>query len=380
MTNKKKFIIALLIALCIKLAFFVFAELYSPSTKFAFDTIIYDETAKNLVLHGEFARKSPEGIFSPELLRTPGYPAFLGVLHYLWKIPFSGVVFIQILITILVAIITYKTAVKINPDLAHLSSLIVLFDPPVTIFSSLLLTETLFLFLISLFMFMFISYLRDKNIKFIILSAIFVTMATYVRPVSYFLGIAVGIFMLYLFIRTRSKRVMLHAFIFLIIVYSFIGLWHLRNSRITGRKTFTTMTELAPWYRKNIRNDDAITCSLPPVLYYLNAGSRCTLSLMTNPGTLKDFNFGIFKKVAKIIFYLWMIFWFAGFLLGVSKIKKGDLCLQFLLFIVLYFISASVGGILFGVSSRMRVPMVPFIAILSASGWLWLKKNRREEL
>jgi hypothetical protein len=71
-----------------------------------------------------------------------------------------------------------------------------------------------------------------------------------------------------------------------------------------------------------------------------------------------------------------LVFWLIGFLKGVSKIKKDDFYLQFLLFVVLYFICASIGGILFGVSSRFRVPLMPFIAILSANGWLRLAKRR----
>lgn len=380
MKNKKIFIATLLIALIIKLSFFIYAELYSPTTKFQFDTTMYDEAAKGLIHQRAFARESQDGILTPEIFRTPGYPLFLGLLHYLLKIPFVGVVFIQMLLTVLVALIAYKAAVNINPNLGCLSLLIVLFDPPVTIFSLMLLTETLFLFMISLFMLTFILYLREKKIKFIVLSALFVAIATYVRPIGYYLGLAMGIFLIYILIRTRLKKVIIHALIFLTITYGLIGLWHLRNYRVCHEKSFTTMTEFAYWYKKRVRNDNDLTRSLPPVPYYLNAVSRCIVSLMTNPGTLKDFNSYILKKVTKVIFYPWMVFWLIGFLAGISKIKKDDFELQFLLFVVLYFISASVGGILFGVSSRMRVPMVPFIAILSTYGWLWISKRKQKLL
>jgi 4-amino-4-deoxy-L-arabinose transferase-like glycosyltransferase len=375
----KRFLITLIIALIIKLSLFIYAEIYSPVTKFAFDTTMYDEAARCLIDHGVFARESQEGTFSPETFRTPGYPLFLGVLHYLLKIPFSGVIVIQILLTILIAFITYRTAMNINPNLGYLSFLIVLFDPPVTIFSLMLLTETLFLFIISLFMAAFILYLRNKKIKFIILSALFTAMAAYVRPLAYFLGIAMVIFLIYVLIRTKLKKVIIHTLIFIIITYGLIGLWQFRNYKVTGNKNFTTHFEFSYHYRKNIRKDDAITRSLPPALYYLNAYSRCFMSLITNPGTLKNFDSHALKRIGKIIFYPWMVFWLIGFLVGISKIKRDDICLQFLLFIVLYFICASVGGILFGVSSRMRVPMVPFIAILSANGWIRLAKRKEKD-
>ena len=63
-----------------------------------------------------------------------------------------------------------------------------------------------------------------------------------------------------------------------------------------------------------------------------------------------------------------LVYWFS---VGSSKINNS-FCLQFLLYIVFYFICTSIAGILFGVSSRQRVPMVPFIAILSAQGWIWI--------
>ncbi|MBL7132261.1 MAG: glycosyltransferase family 39 protein [Candidatus Omnitrophica bacterium] len=370
--KNKKFIIALLIALAIKISLFIYAEIHAPQAKFQTDSIIYTQTAENLAKHGAFTRHyNDDGSYSPHLLRTPGYPFFLAILHGKMKIPYSGVILIQIVLTILVAFITYKTALNINPRFAYLSALIVLFDSPVTIFSLMLLTETVFLFLISIFMYLFILYLKEKKIKFIILSALIVATLTYVRPVGYFFGIATGVFIIYFMIRMKLKKLLIHLLIFLIIVYSLIGLWHLRNYRVSGKNTFSTVTLLAASYRKVLINNDELTRTLPKIPYYVNVVSRSLVFLMTKPGTLKNFNSPTLKQIGKIIGYPWMVFWLIGFLVGISKVEK-NFYLQFLLFVVLYFICASIAGILFGVSSRQRMPMVPFIAILSAHGWIWI--------
>ena len=62
-----------------------------------------------------------------------------------------------------------------------------------------------------------------------------------------------------------------------------------------------------------------------------------------------------------------------GFLAGLTKIR-GDMLLQFLVLVVGYFIVASVVGSGLDVSARFRVPMMPFVAILSSYGWMTLRK------
>jgi hypothetical protein len=372
MSSRNKFLITLIIALAIKIFLFVFAQIYAPQAKYQVDSEIYIQTADNLATHRAFTRVyNEDGSYSGELLRTPGYPLFLALLHGIFKIPFSGVIFIQVLLTILAALITYKTAKGIDPKLAYLSGLIILYDLPITIFSLMLLTETLFLFLISTFMFVFILYLKEQRFKFIILSALIITMATYVRPIAYFFAAAICVFMLYLLIRTGNKNIVIHILVLLITVYSLIGIWHIRNHRVGGKNTFSDVTLLAKTYRETIRDDTETTRLLPKAIYYLNAASRSVVKLMTTPGTLKNFNSKPLKRLGKITGYPWVAFWLIGFIFGISKIGK-NLHLQFIIFVIIYFIAASVAGILFGVSSRQRVPMMPFVAIISSFGWIWL--------
>jgi len=67
-----------------------------------------------------------------------------------------------------------------------------------------------------------------------------------------------------------------------------------------------------------------------------------------------------------------------GFIIGIVKMRD-NLYYQFALLVTLYFIAASIGGISLLVGERFRVPMVPFIAVISACGWIkvrdYLKVN-----
>ena len=380
------FIIVLLAALVIKLALFSYAEVYAPEAKFQHDTKLYLKLSQNLVTHRIFSRMGQDGEYMGgnyfyEVFRTPGFPFFLGVLHGLARIPLSGIILIQIFLTILVALITYKTAIKIDPRLGYLSAVIILLDPSITIFSLMLLSETLFLLFISLFMYMFTLYLKEKRSKFIVFAAFFLVLATYVRPISYLLGIGMSIFMIYFIFRIGPKRLIMHALVFLITIYSLLGIWQVRNKQLEGINTFSTISQFSSIYKENERDEDKFIESLPPSLYHLNAASRCIMSLMARPGTLKAFKSETLKRIEKIVAYPWIVFWLVGFIVGVSRIERSYY-LQFLAFVVLYFICASVGGILYGVSSRMRVPMMPFIAIISSCGWLRIRsslKTREKE-
>ena len=375
MITKKIFLILACFAICIKIFLFLYAEQHVPEAKFQIDTEMYLDSGMVLAEHGVFARKDSKGSLHVEIFRTPGYPLFLGLLRGVIHIPFTGIVFIQILLTIAVACAVYRIAKCFNPNLAYVSALIVLFDLPITIFSLMLLTETLFLFFITLFVYVFVCYMKTKKLTLLLVAAAIVGLATYIRPINYFFGIAIGIFIFYLAFVLKQKKLIVHALVFLLLVYGIIGLWHVRNKHVLGINTFSAMTLTAASYRQNYRDDDIITRQLPPALYYLNAYSRCLMSLMTEPGTLKEFNQGALKFWAKVFGYLWVVFWLIGFLAGVAKAGK-NYYYHFFLCVIGYFICASIGGALFGVGYRLRVPMVPCIALVSAYGWSWIAAHR----
>ena len=99
--------------------------------------------------------------------------------------------------TFFAAFITFKVANLIDPKLSYLSASIVLLDPPSTIFSLMLLTDTIFLSLMSLFILTFIIYLKTEKKYFLILSALLLAVAVYFRPIGYYLGIGVTLFIIY---------------------------------------------------------------------------------------------------------------------------------------------------------------------------------------
>ncbi len=247
-------------------------------------------------------------------------------------------------------------------------------------------------------------YLKNRNVNYAILSALILAAATYVRPISYYLGFAIALFIIYgmefqkLIPTTENrqkiiakrfscangkqnfKKAFAHAIIFGLIVYSLLGIWQIRNYIRCGDFAFSAVEQANlscnGLFRSYARNTDIHTKSMAPVPYYVNVSFRCLMSLMTRPGNFKYFQCEPLNLGSFVFSYPWMVFWLSGFMWGVIKIGK-NIYLQFMLFIVFYFIAVSIGGGMWVVGERFRVPMMPFIAIISAYGWASLRDSCR---
>jgi len=317
-------------------------------------------------------RDEDGGGFKHEVNRTPGYPLFLAIFHNKLNIPLSGIVFLQIVLVVLAAFITYKTAKIFNPGVAFISAVIILYDLPITIFSQMILTEALFLFLIALFMFELTKYLKERKIKAVILAALILAAASYVRPIAYYLGFAIVGFIIYVNMPKNIKKGVIHAVIFFVVVYSFLGVWQARNYAHCGDGAFSSISQTnasrVGLIGSYARNTDPVTQGMAPIPYYANVTFRCLLSIMTRPGTFKYFHSDILTAVGKILGYPWMIFWMTGFIAGIASVRRS-IYLQLYLLIILYFLVAPIVNVMWLVEERFRVPMMPFIAIISAYGW-----------
>lgn len=375
LTNKKYFLAIIIMGVAVKFLLFAFTAIYAPQSKFQNDSSDYLNTAMTLVKHGVFA-KDNDGVLRFESFRTPGYSLFLAFLHGIMKIPLDGVILMQLLLTILAAFITYRAAFEIDKKIAFLSGVIVLYCLPITVFSLQILTETLYLCFMSLFMLAFIRYLKGRETKSVILSAAILALATYVRPISYYLCAATAVFIVYANIRDGFRKAIFHAVIFLAVAYGLLGIWQIRNYIHFQQFIFTSITEMN--YRGNsifhsyATNKDPFSQGLAPIPYYINVTWRCFLSLMTRPGTLKYFHCHPLTIAGKVFAYPFVIFWCAGFLIGLTKIKR-NVYHQFILFTILYFIFATIAFLMWSSSERYRVPVMPFIAVISAAGWIKIK-------
>jgi len=373
MKNNKYFFIILAMAILIKLSLFVLAIVNAPQSKFDPDSATYLATAKVLYFHGAFAQEDKDGTLACEVFRTPGYPIFLALLHNLMKIPLSGVILFQIFLTILVALITYKTANEINNKISILSTVIVLYDLPTTVISLRIMTEVLYLFFLSLFTFSFILYLKNGKTNLIILSVLMLVAATYVRPVSYYLPAGIAIFIIYANVPKSFKKVFIQALIFFVIAYSLLGIWQIRNYRCCKERSFSRVARMnfpgVGLFQRYSKDKDSLVPATTPARYYITTTLRAFLSFMTRPGSLKYFNSYPLTVIGKTLAYPWVVFWMIGFLVGSLKIMH-NIYYQFIVFMILYFLFVTICNAALICGERFIVPIVPSFAIISSYGWL----------
>jgi len=379
-TKQKKIFIAILIAAFLfKLSIFVFGVMRVPESIYSSDSKSYLLTAKMLNAQGVFGVQDTNGAIRYEVFRTPGYPIFLAVLHGILGIPLTGIIFLQILLTILAGLITYKIAVEIDPRLGILSMVIALFDPPTSIYSLKILTEALYLPLLFLFIYISMRYFKSGKMRLVVLSALVLAMATYVRPIGYFLGFGVAIFMIYANSLGDLRKTLVHAAVFLAIFYSFLGVWQIRNYYRSATSSFSSVGE-RNFKRISLdksaeKNNNYFVLGVN----YANCASQSFINLLTLPGSLKYYKSKPYMILGKIIFYPWMVFWLIGFLAGCVKIR-GNIYYQFLLWIMLYFVAVTVINISDVAGERFRIPMVACIAVISAYGWSVIRDSWKGRL
>ena len=329
MKNSKRLFIILVTAILIKLFFFTFIAINLPEYKFEPDTADYLGTAKTLYSQSAFLRTNNAGVTRSETLRTPGYPVFLAIFHHLVNVPLDGIIFIQILLTILVGLIVYRTANLIDDRLGILSAAIVLYDFPTLRFSLMLMTETLFLLLMAILLLSFTLYFKKGGLKYIVISALILAMATYVRPVTYYLGIAVAIFIVYAKIPGNFRKALAHALIFLVIVYGLLGAWQIRNYRCCGTTAFATIATVNSHQfgliKSYSKNHYPHAQGASPVPYYADLTWRSFLDLMARPGSLKYVkSYPAIAVPGTVLSYLVMIFWLIGLIAGIVKTNKNE--------------------------------------------------------
>ncbi len=213
----------------------VFYEVYSSQ---------YLEPAQNLVKFGKFIAGD-----TPEIYRTPGYPAFL-TLGILLQHVVLVTIALQILLSCLTVLLVFKIALLIfdSRQAAAMCAALYAVEPLSIIFSSYLLPETCFTFALSLCLYYFVSYIQNGWLRDLTFSALVLAAAIYIHPLAYFLPPVLGVLLMVWAIRNRLPAVIVPAIIFLVICASLIAPWQVRNYVRTGYHGFSTLFDNSLYY------------------------------------------------------------------------------------------------------------------------------------
>lgn len=196
----------------------------------------YLQLAENLLEHGVFSRTVEGETLVHDSNRTPTYPLFIAVFNFLGG-GMAIVLFIQIVISSLSCVLTSKLAMNLFPDnwFAWWSGLFLAFDIPSVINANLILTETLFTFLILSSLFLIFQQ-RQKNIFLFGIAGLLIGAGILCRPIGVLLP-----FVLLAFgnrIGWKPTTVLCLSAVLMVMP------WVVRNNVIFGRPFISSISEI----------------------------------------------------------------------------------------------------------------------------------------
>ena len=241
--NTIPLVIILTLSLALKFAFWIAVTASDPNLFLEIDSAGYNNPALALVKTGVFAI-SPEFPHIPEVIRTPGYPFFLAGIYTLFgENNYPVVILAQILLSLGIIILTYYIVFTLyNARLALLTIFVLVLDLTSLSYALVLLSETLFTFLIVGMLLMGVRGLKSTAIqKWALFVGFFLALATIVRPISYYLIIplVLGVLVFGWKQRLRWKVILKSSLLLILPFVVLIGGWQMRNGYQTGSTEFS---------------------------------------------------------------------------------------------------------------------------------------------
>jgi 4-amino-4-deoxy-L-arabinose transferase-like glycosyltransferase len=168
---------------------------------------------------GRFVYDDSDG-YVIETARTPLYPAFLAAIWNIVDYNPWVVVFIQSVVDSVTCIVIGLISLAITPRTFLLGGVLASVNMNLVASSGMILTDSLFLFLFTLFLWFTIAYLKSKNVKYLIILSLMLSLSILTRPVAYYLIPILGfVFPWFLFSKKESLSVViLHVLIFILTV------------------------------------------------------------------------------------------------------------------------------------------------------------------
>ncbi len=201
------------------------------------DTISYLEPGRNLLLHGRYFA---DGV--PDVLRTPGYSLFLAITS-LAGMPAAA--FANVILSVFSVILVWRLGRRAFSDerIAIGAAWIFALEPLSVANSLVLLSDTLFLTLFLLAMEQLAAFLRDRRLPALAMAGLWLAVATFVRPVTYYLPVALALGLFLVLVRVKGLRWKAPA-VLLITVLPWLAAWQMRNWVETRYSGFSSAAEI----------------------------------------------------------------------------------------------------------------------------------------
>ena len=239
MPPRRTLILIVLIALAHAALFIVYQR---PDWEVAWsDQGGYQQLGAAMARSGEFTRFPESPVFIPEVIRTPGYPAFVAVIYRLFGERTLPVAIAQGVVFAFICLIVYAIAKRVAGDrAATVAAVMTALFPPLPYYGALVLTEVWTTFMMVLACLVCLRAMQHDRFRDFILAGALFSATTIVRPAFVLLpfGLAIAMPLLVPSERSRSRR---------------LGQW--------AALAVAAAVTLAPWFTYNYVYLDRFTLS-----------------------------------------------------------------------------------------------------------------------
>jgi len=217
-----------ILALVLRLGFVLGYEQYPL---FLGDDAGYDDVGQNLANGRGFVLQTGDPVngfvYEPMVGYGPTYPTFLGLTYFLFGHSVTAVRVIQALLGAATVIVMFLIACAVfGEQVARISGFLTAIHPALISYSGMLLTETLFTFLIALSAGAMILAIKSRTPKAWILAGIISGLMVLLRAEALLIVILGGVFVLWYGEKRHKMRNLLIFAAFLVLT---ISVWTVRN-------------------------------------------------------------------------------------------------------------------------------------------------------
>ncbi len=237
----------------------------------------YDTIGWNIAQGNGFslARSGP---FTPTMLREPLYPYFLGVIYKIFGHDYRIAIAFQIVLFALTCLLVYMISKEIFGDkIAAYSALLTALCPTLANYTSYILTETTFTFLLCLFIFVLIKAMRSGKMALFIASGAMLGFCALCKAVMlpFFAVAAVTILL---------KRKAAHASLFVLTFLLIVSPWPYRNYTLFKTCQMSLRGGAVLWERAQ-KSDDTIEDMKHAIAFNFSEylGNKMFPGLVENP-------------------------------------------------------------------------------------------------
>ncbi|KND47925.1 MAG: hypothetical protein AB199_04175 [Parcubacteria bacterium C7867-004] len=195
----------------------------------------------NLIDHQVFSM-STTSTLTPDMWRTPGYPAFLAPFYALFG-DFYPVLIAQLLLLFLTAVLIFRMAKRVIPESWALATTVLYIVLPTTLLSvATIMNETLFMFVfVSALYVFFFSSMKNIYARWVLTGAI-LGAAAYIKPAAlYILPFFIpAYFLVFLPWKEFSRKYAIAAVLMVLTFAAVLAPWCLRNNHVLGSLQFAS--------------------------------------------------------------------------------------------------------------------------------------------